>query len=213
MGWSLTALRLFLIDLLITLPTVLAVVLLFALAAAPVLLPLIRGEAPGGINIAATIGLGVLVVLLAIVVGISLSLLMKFFWRTCALEGLRIRASIRQGYGLVRRHLRDAVFMWIIMAGLSIGWIMLIIPVVFLLVLAGAMLGGLPALLAGGMTSLIAGGAAPWIVGGLVGIPIFILVLAVPLTFLSGVWEVFKSSTWTLTYRELRGLENLEPVQ
>jgi hypothetical protein len=45
----------------------------------------------------------------------------------------------------------------------------------------------------------------------LIGIPIFALVVSVPWLFLGGLVEVFKSSVWTLTYRELRALEGLEP--
>jgi hypothetical protein len=41
-------------------------------------------------------------------------------------------------------------------------------------------------------------------VAAVVGIPVFILVMAAPLSFLGGLFEVFLSSTWTLTYRELR---------
>ena len=35
----------------------------------------------------------------------------------------------------------------------------------------------------------------------LLGLPLFLIVLGVPLTFIEGVWAVFESSTWTLTYR------------
>jgi len=47
----------------------------------------------------------------------------------------------------------------------------------------------------------------PWILAGVVGLPIFILVMAAPWIFLGGLMEVFKSSVWTLSYRELRALE------
>ncbi|MCK4315399.1 MAG: hypothetical protein KAX24_06475, partial [Anaerolineae bacterium] len=53
-------------------------------------------------------------------------------------------------------------------------------------------------------------GAVPWILAAVIGGPIFILVVASPWIFLGGLMEVFKSSTWTLTYRELRALEGLE---
>ena len=85
------------------------------------------------------------------------------------------------------------------------------IPVFIALVLVGAMTGGLPALLLGGLTSLVAKGAAPWIMAAVVGIPIFLLVVAAPALFLSGLKEVFVSSTWTLTYRELHALQGLDP--
>ena len=81
---------------------------------------------------------------------------------------------------------------------------------IILLLVVAAMLGGLPALLVGGLASLAFKGAVPWILAAAVGLPIFILVVAVPGLFLGGLAEVFKSSTWTLTYRELRALEGLE---
>jgi len=45
---------------------------------------------------------------------------------------------------------------------------------------------------------------------GALGIPIFVLTVAVPLAFLGGLREVFLSSTWTLTYREILALESTE---
>jgi hypothetical protein len=47
----------------------------------------------------------------------------------------------------------------------------------------------------------------PWILAGVVGLPIFVLLIAAPWIFLGGLMEVFKSSVWTLSYRELRALE------
>jgi hypothetical protein len=210
LGWSRTALRLFLIDLLIGLPTALAFILLFALALAPLLLWTTKSTAAGVVGTVATIGLGFLFVLLAIVVGIVLSLLMHFFRRACALEELGVIESIRQGFDFVRQHLKDVGIMWLIMVGLGLGWMILMIPVTILLVVVGAMVGGFPALLVGGLASLFFEGAVPWILAAAVGIPIFILVVAVPGLFLGGLAEVFKSSVWTLTYRELRALESLE---
>jgi hypothetical protein len=204
MGWSRTALRLFLIDLLISLPTVLVFILLFVLAAAPLLLWATGSKAAGAIGTLAAIGLILLVVLLAIVVGVVLSLLFKFFFRACALEELGVIESIRHGYRMVRRHLKDAVVMWLIMASLTIGWVLVMIPVAILVFILALALGGLPGLLAGGLASLVSEGAVPWIVGAAVGVPIFLLALVAPLAFLGGLWEVFKSSVWTLTYRELR---------
>jgi len=210
LGWSRTAWRLFLINLLTGLPTALAFILLFALALAPLLLWTTDNRAAGIIGTVATIGLFLLVILLAIVVGVVLSLLMHFFRRACALEELGVIESIRQGCGVVRQHLKDVAIMWLIMFGLGIGWTILMIPVTILLVFVGGVLGGLPALLVGGLASLASEGAMPWILAAIVGLPIFILVVAVPGLFLGGLAEVFKSSAWTLTYRELRALESLE---
>jgi hypothetical protein len=50
----------------------------------------------------------------------------------------------------------------------------------------------------------------PWIAGAAIGVPIFLAVIILPALFLSGLMEVFKSSTWTLTYRELTALETTQ---
>jgi hypothetical protein len=203
MGWSRSAFRLFLIDLLIGVSVALAFILLFLLALAPLLLWATESTAAGALGTATTIGLGLLVVLLAIVVAVILSVLKPFFRRVCVLEELGVTAAIRQGYAMVRHNLKDVVIMWLLTFGLRIGWVIVMIPVVLLLLVVGGALGGMLGLLAGGLTGLAFEGVAPWIVGGMVGIPIFILVMVAPLSFLGGLFAVFMSSTWTLTYREL----------
>ena len=203
LGWSRSAFRLFLIDLLIGLPVAVAFILLFLLALAPLLLWTTKSTAAGALGTAIAIGLGLLVILLAIVVAVILSVLKPFFRRVCVLEGLGVTEAIRHGYAMVRQNLRDVGLMWLITVGLRIGWVILMIPVVLLLLVVSAALGGALALVTGGLTGLALEGAAPWIAAALVGIPIFILVMAVPLSFLGGLFEVFLSSTWTLTYREL----------
>jgi hypothetical protein len=219
-GWSRTAWRLFLVHLLTNLPVALAFILLFVLALAPLLVWTTESVAARAIGTVATIGLFFLVLFLAIVVGTALSLLMHFFRRACVLEELDVIESIRQGFGVVRRHLKDVAIMWLLMVGLQLGLaiamivaVILFFPVIILLMIVGGVLGGLPALIVGGLASLVLEGAVPWILGAVVGIPIFALVVAAPWLFLGGLVEVFKSSVWTLTYRELRALEGLEPVE
>ena len=207
MGWSRSAFRLFLIDLLIGLPVAVVFILLFLLAAAPLLLWATESTAAGALGTATTVGLGLLVVLLLIVVAAILSVLKPFFRRVCVLERRGVTEAIRQGYAIVRHNLKDVIVMWLITVGLRIGWVIAMIPVVLLLLVVSAAVGGVLALVAGGLTGLAFEGPAPWIVGGMVGIPVFILVMAAPLAFLGGLFEVFLSSTWTLTYRELRGKE------
>jgi len=207
LGWSRSAFRLFLIDLLIGLPVAVAFILLSLLASAPLLLWATKSTAAGALGTATTIGLGLLVVLLAIVVAVILSVLKPFLRRVCVLEELGVTESIRQGYAVVRHNLRDVGLMWLITFGLRIGWAILMIPVVLLLLVVSGALGGLLALLAGGLTGLALEGAAPWVVAAVVGIPVFILMMAVPLAFLGGLFETYLSSTWTLTYRELRAKE------
>ncbi len=217
MGWSRTAFRLFMIDLLIGLPMTIVFISLFLLSAAPLLLWVTNRVPMGVIGTVSSSGLFLLVVLLAIVVGAVISVLRRFFWRACALEELGVIESIREGLSVVRQHLKDVAVMWLIMVGVRIGWALVMIaslivlfPVILLLIVVGGVVGGLPALLVGGLTSLFVQGPVPWIVGAVVGIPIFALVTSSPWVFASGLMKVFKSSTWTLTYRELRALEAVE---
>lgn len=218
LGWSRTALRLFLINLLIDLPFALVFVLLFVLAFAPLLLWITGSEVAGILGTVATTGLFFLLIFLAILIGVTLRLLKRFFWRACALERLGVIDSIRQGFDVVKRHWQDVLVMWLIMVGVSIGWaiamvlsFILLFPIIILLIAVGIIVGGIPALLVFGVTSLVFGGAMPWILAAMIGIPISILVVAIPWLFLGGLMEVFKSSVWTLTYRELRALERVEP--
>lgn len=210
-GWSRTAWRLFLIDLLIGLPVAVAFIVLFLLALAPLLLWATGDETAGIIGTLATAAMIIPLILLLIVVSVVLSLLIHFFRRACALEGVGVIEAIRQGYSLVRRHLTDVGVMWLIMVGLGLAWLFVIIPLMIVLVLLGLGIGGLSALFVGGLASLILKGAVPWVLAVIVGLPIFILVFAIPALFLGGLLEVFRSSVWTLTYRELRSLEAVEP--
>jgi len=213
MGWSRATWRLFLIDLAVDLPVALAFMLLFALAFAPLLLWTSRSTGLGTVGTVSTIGLFFAVVFLAIVVGAALSLLKRFFRRACVLDGLGVAESLRRGWAMVRQNLKDAGLMWLIMIGVNLAWMLVMVPIGVLLFGVGAVMGGGPALLAGKWAESAFGGAASWIVGGAVGIPIFLAVVVAPLVFLGGLREVFQSSTWTLTYRELRALEQLEPEQ
>jgi len=212
-GWSRTSLRLFAIDLLVFVPLVVGFILLILLALSPLLLWTTGSRPAGVIGTVAAIGLVFLFVLLFIVVIAAASLLIHFFRRVCALEEVGVRESIRRGYALVRRHLKDVIIMWLIMVGLTLGWAILTIVATLVLALLGLVLGGGPALLAGGLAGLASrGGPLPWILAGAVGLPIFLLVVIIPLLFLGGLWQAYRSGVWTLTYRELRALEAVQPA-
>lgn len=211
LGWSRTAWRLFLIDLVIDMPVLVAFLLLFALILAPLLLWTTGSTAAGIIGTVLTGGLFFLLLFLVIVVAVAISLLKHFFRRACALEELGVTQSISHGYAVVRQHLGDVGLMWLIMVGVSLAWPFVMAPVAVLLFALALVLGGIPALLLGGFSSLFFAGAGPVAVASAVGIPIFFLVLVVPLVFLGGLREVFQSSCYTLTYRELRVVQEPEP--
>lgn len=211
LGWSREAWRLFLIDLAVFFPVFFGVIILLGLAALPLLSWVTGSNVVGVIGTVASIGLFFLVIFAIIIVSVLLGLLVRFFRRVCVLEKVGVGAALRQGYALVRQNWKDVGIMWLVTVGISIGWGLLMIPVIFLLLAAGALFGGAVALLVRGLAGLVMGNLAAWIVAAVFGIPLFILVLAAPASFLSGLKEVYMSSTWTLTYRELHALGQLEP--
>jgi len=208
LGWSRTALRLFIIDLLTRLPGLLIALMVVMLGAGLLALMFLVSDsaAPMVLGAVVAIGLVFLAILAGIVLALGISLVRPLIFRVCAVEGLGVIDSIRVGFDFIKAHLGDTVIMWLIMVGLQIGWGIVMIPVVLILLLVGGLLAGLAGVSVGGLSSLVFEGAIPWILGFGVGLPIFILIMAAPLVFLGGLAEVFKSSVWTLTYRELRAL-------
>jgi len=216
-GWSRTAWRLFLIKLVVALPIVVVFILLFGLACVPLLLWVTKSQAAGIFGTLVTIGMVLLLVFLAIIVAAILSPLIEFFWRACVLEELNVLNAIRVGFDLVKRHLQDVGIMWLIMIGVRIGWgialmivALLLFPVILALIIVAALAGGVPALIVGLLARvLLSSTEAAVVIAALVGLPIFAIIVGAPWIFLDGLMEAFKSSVWTLTYRELRAVDEL----
>lgn len=202
-GWSRAAWRLFLIDLSIDLPAALALTALFALAVSPAIIADTNGNGEVGLfALVITIGLVFLVILLAIIVVAGLQFLKHFMRRSSVLDGLGVFASIREGYGLVRAHLKDTGLMWLIVSGVRLVFPVLLGVVALALAIVAIIVGGLPALL---LNLLVGEGVA-------IGFAVLaaVLVIGLPLLVLTGLLEVFASSAWTLTFRELRASAALD---
>ncbi len=207
LGWSRAALRLFMLDFVLGLSVLIAFLLLLLVAASPLLVWLTDSIPARVLGTVMAVALGVVVIFVVILASIALSLLLQFWHRAVVLEDRNVNAAVRRGWQLLRQRLGDVVVMGLILFALGLAWTIVLVPVVFLLVAVAAIGGGLPALLAYAVTSLLTQGATPWIVAAIVGLPIFIVVMAIPLAFLGGLTQTFQSSTWTLTYRELLALE------
>jgi len=212
LGWSRAALRLFLIDFVIGLSMLIAFLLLVLLAVSPLLVWLTDSTPARVLGTLVAVALAVVVIFVAIVTGIALSLLVQFWHRAVVLENRNVNAAVRRGWHLLRQRLGDVVVMGLILFALGLAWTIVLVPVIFLLVAVAAIGGGLPALLIYAVASLIAQGTTPWIAAIIVGLPIFIVVMAIPLAVLGGLVQTFQSSTWTLTYRELLALEAARPA-
>lgn len=214
-GWSRTAWRLFLIDVLVIGLPVLAFISLVMLLGVGVYLAITNGgQIIGTAGTVAGVGIAFLLLFVGILVGIALWLLRNFFWRACALENLGVVEAIRRGYGQVRRNWKSVGLMWLIMVGLGIAWSIAMIFVIFLSLpvlvfsgLAGIVISAIPGLLALGISNLFIASPWTWIITALVAAPLFLLVFASPLIFVRGLEMTFVSSVWTLTYREINVLE------
>jgi hypothetical protein len=200
-----------LIDLVVNLLAVLGVIVLFGLILAP--LPLWVDGSEGVIFVFAflTGGLFLLAIAATIVAAAAVSVWKRLARQVCAVEGTGVGEAVGTGFRILRRQLKEAGLVWLIGVGVRLGWLVAIVPLVLLLLGAGLIVGGLPGLAAAGLAGPGGGSDTPVFVGLAVGLPVFLLILVGPLVFLDGLREVFVSSLWTLTYRELRGLEVAEP--
>jgi hypothetical protein len=212
-GWSRSTLRIFLIDLLLALAGMVAFLLMLIVAAAPLLVWLTKSSVLQAIGTSISVILGVLMILILIAYVIVASLLVQFFRRACVLEDLGVIESMQRGWQVIRMRLGDVVIMALLVFAILLGLTLLMIPLFLLLGLVGILLGGIPALLVGGIASLFVHGDTPWIIAALVGMPVFVLVVAAPLLFAGGLIEVYKSSIWTLTYREVLALASSLPAR
>jgi hypothetical protein len=213
LGWSRSAWRIFLVNVLLGLLAVAAGVGLFGLILGPLPLWVNGSEIVIFTFALSTAGLSCVAIVAMIVFAAVLGVVKRLAWRASAVDGLGVMASIRRGWAVMRQRLKHAGLIWLITLAVGSAWPLAMVPVVLLLLGVGVLLGGLPAVLVGGIASLGATGDAPVFIAIAVGIPIFLFVMVVPLILLAGLREVFVSSLWTLTYRELQGLEGNDETE
>lgn len=218
MGWSRTAWRFFLIDLVVKLPLFVFFALLFIVALMPLLL-LISGDPAGWIfGLVTSAALLFLATILAIVTSLLLSLFMQFFRRACALEDLGVTAAIVRGWRVIFHNLKDVFLMAILMVASTIGWTLAMVPLLIVLIpafLVFIVLGGLVAVVVlfpvAGLAHLFLNDVLAWVLAGTLALVVFLPFIVAPYTFLRGLLEVFRSSNWTLTYRALQAMEKEAP--
>lgn len=217
-GWSRTSWRLFLINLIVHIPVF--VLLAVMVVAGFIIYRMVVGgnETLAVAGIVSVIGVVFLLIFVVVILSIILGLLRHFFWRACALEDLGVVDSLRRGFAMVRENWKDVGLMWLIMIGLGIAWtivsivaIVLTIPVVVITAIAAAAIVAIPGLLLVGFFSLFLSGYLPWIVGGIFIAPLFFTLAFSPWVLLTAWQQVFKSTVWTLTYREIKALPEQLP--
>ena len=220
MGWSRAAFRIWVINLIVSLPALVSVLILLALGVA-VFFGVTSGNGfVGASTVITAIGCAFLLIFAFIVLMVFLGLLRQFFIRAAALENTSIGDSFRRGWEVFKGNWKSAALMWLVMLGIGIGLgiagfiaFFLLIPVYIILLIPAIIVAAIPGLIAFGITSIFASGVLAWIVGGLIALPFFFIVLFSPL-FLIGAWQqVFDSTIWTLTYREIKALESVSPAE
>jgi hypothetical protein len=204
-GWSRPAWRMFLADLVIGVPFVIAATALILVGLAPLLLLTVEATGARALGIVLTVGIELIVILLIMLAGVLIGLLVTFTQRELALGNKGTLEAIGAAYALIRHSLKDVALVWVLMLGAGIGWGVVMIPVVLALLLLAGVIGGGP-----GFALYAATRSLPAALG--LGLPLFLLVFLVPTLFLSGLYYTFVSSVWTLTYREIVAKET-PPVE
>ena len=221
-GWSRRAWRLFLLDLICGGLVSIGFVVVFGLAAAPILLALSSNELVLLTVGVSTAGLLALASCIGIVAALVLSLVLQPIRRACVLEDQSLGASIRQGARLTRRHFKEAGLLWLVWMGIRLLWslvgtvvVILLAPALFVTFLLAVVLGGIPIVVIAMVAHVFMSGLTPWLMGALAGLPVFMVVLVSPVLLVSGWVEIYKSAIWTLAYRDLKALEisAREPVR
>jgi hypothetical protein len=220
MGWNRRAFRMWVIDLVISLPVIFFIALLIGLGVL-VFFSVINGNAVVAISgTIAAIGCAFLFIFAFVILMVFLRLLRHFFVRAAALEEAGIGESFRRGWAMFKSNWKSAALIWLVMLGIGFGYgivgiilFFLLIPAYLILALPAALVAAIPAAIAFGITTIFSGGLVAWIVAILVAVPFFLMVTLTPLALVSGWYLIYSSCVWTLTYREIKALEVVKPVE
>lgn len=196
LGWSNRSFRLFLLDLIVGIPSAIGALLLLGLAASPLLLLLVDSPAAKALGVAAAIGLGLVAIVVIIIAVVLLTIFSQFWSREVALADRSIGAALSSGYAAARRRLKEVAAMWLAMFGIGLGFAIVFLVIFVIVLLVAAAVGGGIGLLIHALTQSVG-----WAVA--LGLPVFAVILLAPTVFVQGLWLTFESAVWTLTYREV----------
>jgi hypothetical protein len=212
-GWSRTSWRLFLINLIVSLPAILLVLVLISTGVGIYFAIINSVLTFNAFSTVSIIGLVFLVIFAVAIVSILLRLLRHFFWRVCALENVGVGESLSRGWALVRQNWKSVGLMWLVMIGLGIVWavasiilIIVTIPLVIVTTVVAVVVSAIPALLMVGLFHIFLSNVMAWVLGIVFVLPLFFTIAFFPWLVLGSWQTVFTSTVWTLTYREIKAL-------
>ena len=116
LGWNRRAFRLWLIDLILSLPVVLLISIMVGATLAVFMPQFGTSSDTRNRGDRFAIGLGFLTLFLVIVAAVFLTVLRNFFARAAALDGLTLKESFKYGWGMFKRNWKSAGLMLLVMA-------------------------------------------------------------------------------------------------
>lgn len=219
LGWTRRAFRMWLIDFIIGLPVLLFLFLMLGLGILFFVSVVNDGNEVAAVGVIAAIGCTFLFVFAFIILMVFLTLLRQFFVRKAALEEATVGQSFREGWAMFKRNWKSAALMWLVMLGIGFGYgigsmilFFLLIPVYLILLIPAVIVSAIPGLIIFGIASLFTNAILAGIIAVLLVLPLFFFITFAPLTFVGGLYMVYDSNVWTLTYREMKALEGLAPA-
>lgn len=196
LGWSYRAVSLFLVSLTIAIPIFLLMMVLFLCAISPFLLILTDSDplmVLGGISGA---GLVIGFIFFSLAVGVVAGPFYEIAWRYTVLKNLGPINSVTAAYHLIRQNLKEVIITVLLFVVIAVFWAFVSLMLGLLVVIVGGVLGVGPAYLAYLATESIGIAVA-------VAVPILLITVVLPLTFVQGLYLVFQSTLWTLIFRQL----------
>lgn len=216
-GWTRDAWRLFGVNFVINLP-VLGLFVLLILVTWRILAAVWGGVETTIIStVIAGSGLAFLAIFATLIIMVVLVVMRDLSWRMIVLDKAGAMESLRLAWGLMKRQWKNVGLMWLVMVGLKIAWglafLVLIFPLLvvsFFTAFGGIAAALIPGLLTAGIASLFAMPEYwPWVFAAIISLPLFGVIAFSPILLVAGWGEIFNSSVWTLTYRELKALETV----
>lgn len=197
LGWSWRTVRLFLIDLLITIPFAIAAVVLVLLALSPLFLMVIDSDAVRVCAGLMTVGTVLVAILFIVVAATVIGVLKRFIWRAAVLNNQGVVEAFGMGWSLVRQRWQDVSLIWLLMFGIALLYGLAMIPITLLA-------GGVALLVGGGLAVLVRRVTESAVLAILAGGPIGLLLFLGPLLLVGGLYLAYESTVWTLAYRAVR---------
>ncbi len=214
LGWNRTAFRLWLIDLILSLPLIALFLVMIGAGVIVYFSVSSTFQVTNTTGIVTAIGMAFLSLFLMAVFGIFISIIRSFFKRVAVLEGKGVNETLRNSWAMFKRNWKSVGLVWLIMIGIGLGFgivamitFFLFIPAYLLLLVPAGLVAAIPGLIAYGITSLFAAGPLAWIIAALAAIPFFFTVLFAPMLLVTGWFKIYEANVWTLTFREVKALE------